>query len=57
MYLDFPNNETTIPSDYILTHTMKGKKEKKWETHPFNHLIDADFTILMYLCQPRRQIM
>ncbi len=57
MYLDFPNNETTGPSNYILTHTVKGKKIMKWETHPSNHLVDADFIISMYLCRPSRQIM
>ncbi len=28
MYLDFPNNETIAPSDYIPTHTMRRKKIK-----------------------------
>jgi hypothetical protein len=26
MYLDFPNNETIAPSDYIPAHAIKGKK-------------------------------
>jgi hypothetical protein len=35
MYLDFPNNETIVLSDYIPTDTMKGEKIMKWESHPF----------------------
>jgi hypothetical protein len=34
MYLDFPNNETIAPSDYILAHIMKGKKNYEMGDSP-----------------------
>jgi hypothetical protein len=34
MYLDFPNNETIAPSNYILAHTMKGKKNNEMGDSP-----------------------
>jgi hypothetical protein len=34
MYLDFPNNETIAPNNYIPTHTTKGKNKNEMGDSP-----------------------